>query len=87
MKLNKIGLAYAFALATAILWTICSAFIVLLPDVSMTILKWWMHGMDVAVMGNWSLDLANFFLGGLTLVISAWVSGYIFGWSWEKVRQ
>lgn len=84
MKLEKTVLANALALATAILWTLCTLFVVLLPDFSMTVVKWWMHGMDIAIMGSWSLDLANFLLGGLALVVSAWVSGYIFGWAWEK---
>ena len=87
MKLDKSVLANAFALATAILWIICSLFIILLPDLSIIVSKWWVHGLDITVMGNWSLDLINFLLGGLTLIISAWVSGYIFGWSWEKASQ
>ena len=85
MKLEKTVLANALALTTAILWILCALFVVLLPDLSMTVVKWWMHGMDPTALGAWSLDLANFILGGLTLVISAWVSGYIFGWAWEKV--
>jgi len=44
MKHDKIVLANTFALATIILWTTCSLFIVLVPDFSMTVLKWWMHG-------------------------------------------
>lgn len=87
MKLDKTILANAFALATGILWTVCSLFVIILPDFSMKLFNWWMHGLDITVMGNWSLNLTNFLLGGLTLVISAWLSGYILGWSWEKVSQ
>lgn len=87
MKLDKTVLANTFALATVILWTTCSLFIVLVPNLSMIVLKWWMHGMDLTVMGDWSLNLTNFILGGLTLAVSAWVSGYIFGWSWEKLSR
>lgn len=85
MKLEKNVLANAFALTTAILWTLCVLFVVLLPDFSTIIIKWWLHGMDITALGPWRLDLANFLLGGLALVISAWISGYIFGWAWEKV--
>ena len=87
MKLDKVVLANTFALATTILRIICSLFVVLLPNLSMVISKWWMHGQDLTLMGDWKLDLANLLLGGLTLVISAWTSGYIFGWSWEKLSQ
>ena len=87
MKRNKTVLANAFALATAILWTICSLFVILLPGPSMTVTKWWMHGLDITVMGDWGLNLTNFLLGGLILTASAWLSGYVFGWSWEKTSQ
>ncbi|MDZ7587383.1 MAG: DUF5676 family membrane protein [Patescibacteria group bacterium] len=86
MKLEKMVLANAFALAVAILWILCALFVVLLPDLSMTIVKSWLLGMDLSALGSWSLDLANFLLGGVTLVISAWVSGYVFGWALEKVN-
>ncbi len=84
MKLDKMVLANAFALATAVLWILCSAIVWLLPDFSMTVFKWWMHGMDVG-LGNWNLNLGNFVGGGVIAVISAWVSGWVFGWVWEMV--
>ncbi|AKM79533.1 MAG: hypothetical protein UX85_C0010G0012 [Candidatus Beckwithbacteria bacterium GW2011_GWB1_47_15] len=87
MKLDKMVLANAFGLATAILWVVCSLMVALLPNFSWEVMRWWMHGMDVDAMGGWNLNLFNFLAGGLTLVITAWVTGYIFGWSWEKVSR
>ena len=87
MKLNKLTLANTFALATAKLWLLCSIFVVLFPDISLTITQWWMHGMSMKVMGSWNLNLTNFLLGGITIVISAWITGWIFAWSWEKVNK
>lgn len=84
MKLDKIVLANASALATAILWTICSIFVWLLPNFAFTVSQWWMHGLDISIMGNWNLTLTNFIAGGITLIISAWVTGYVFGWAWKK---
>jgi hypothetical protein len=87
MKLKKKILAKTFALATAIFWLLCSAFVLLFPDLSMSITGWWMHGMNISVMGNWNLNFTNFLLGGITMTASAWVSGYIFGWSWETMSK
>ncbi len=85
MKLNKTVLANAFALVTVVLWTLCSAIVWLLPNFSMTVFKWWMHGMNMSGLGNWNLTLGNFVGGGVTAIISAWVSGWVFGWAWEMV--
>jgi hypothetical protein len=87
MDLDKKVLANAFALATVVLWVICSAIVYLLPDFTLLITELWMHGMDMEVMGTWNLTFTNFIWGGLTLTVSAWITGYIFGWSWERVSK
>lgn len=84
MKLEKVTLANAFALATGIAWVVCSAFVLLLPDFSVTITSWWFHGLNLSPLGSFKLDLGNFLLGGISLTISSWLIGYLFGWSWEK---
>ncbi len=87
MKLNEMVLASTFALATLILWVLCSAFVWLLPDFSLMITEWWMHGLDMSVMGDWNLSLYNLIAGGVTLTVSGWVTGYVFGWSWRKMSK
>ena len=87
MKLEKQVLANAFCLATVSVWVLCSLLVALLPKFSMRVFSWWMHGMDVSVLGNWNLTWSNFLLGGLTLAFSAWVTGWIFGWAWEKASK
>lgn len=87
MKLEKVTLANALALATAKLWVLCTLFVWLFPNFSITIIEWWMHGMSMQVMGDFNLTLNNFFLGGITLTVSVWITGYVFGWSWEKVSK
>jgi len=77
--------AKAFGLAMAILWVICAGIIWILPDLSWQITEWWMHGMDLSAMGSWNLTLNNFLWGGVAAVISAWVTGWVLAWSWEKV--
>lgn len=87
MDLEKKVIANAFALSMAILWVVCSALVYLLPGFTLLVTKWWMHGMDIEVMGVWNLTLSSFVWGGLTLTIGAWIMGYIFGWSWERVSK
>ena len=83
MKLTKNKLAGSFALATAVLWTLCSAFVAIFPDFSLKVTKWWLHGMDIDTLSEFNLSWGNYLSGGLTLVISLWVTGYVLGWSLE----
>lgn len=87
MKLEKGIIANAFALTTAVAWVICSVVVYLFPDPSLLITRWWMHGMQVEVMGTWNLTLGNFVWGGLTITAAAWLVGYIYGWTWEKLSR
>lgn len=83
MKQDKLVIANALAVTTVMLWVICTIFIVLLPDFSLTVTSWWMHGLDVSAMGIWNLTFNNFIFGGITWAVAAWGSGYIFGWVWQ----
>lgn len=85
MKKAKIVLANAFALTVAILWVVCSLIIAVFPAFALTVTTWWMHGLALSAMGTWNLTWGNFFLGGVTLVVAAWLSAYLFGWCWETV--
>jgi len=83
MKLEKMVLANALALATAVSWLVCSAFVVFLPEFSLNVTRWWLHGLDISALGAWKLDVTNFLLGGVSLTASVWGVGYVFGWAWE----
>jgi hypothetical protein len=87
VKLDKMVLANAFGLATVVLWTGCSILVALFPGFTMAVTRWWMHGMDISAMGDWNLNFNNFLLGGIAMIASAWITGWVFGWSWEKVSK
>jgi hypothetical protein len=87
MKYEKVILANAFALTTVVLWVLCTLVVAIFPDFSLSVTKWWMHGMNIFVMGSWNLDVTNVLFGGITLAISAWVTGYVLGWSFEIVGK
>jgi hypothetical protein len=86
-KVKKTELANGFALATGVLWVLCSAFVAIFPSFSQTVTEWWLHGMNLDVVGGFQLDLANFLWGGLTLIASFWVVGYVLGWSLKMVNK
>lgn len=79
MKLTENSLASGLGLATAIAWIVCSVFLALFPELALSITEWWMHG--ITLPGSWGLSWTNFILGGITMTISAWLFGYILGWS------
>lgn len=80
-------LGNAFALTAAIVWIICSLFIWLLPDFSLTVIRWLAMGLDISALGRFNLDFGTFLIGGITITVSAWIGGYILGWSIEYFRK
>lgn len=87
MKFTKESLANALGLTTAVAWVVCSASVALLPTVSLKVTEWWLHGLSIAPLGNWNLNLAGFLGGGIILTISAWLFGYLLGWNLEYFSQ
>jgi len=87
MKISKNKIANAFTLATGVLWLLCSAFVAIFPDFSYKVTEWWLHGMNIDSLGKFNLSWGNFFWGGLTLVISLWIVGYVLGWSFEILNR
>ena len=81
------ALANTFGLAMIVIWVVCSAFVWLFPQMSLTIANWWMHGLDMSTMGEWNLTITSFVMGGVTAIASGWISGWILGWSWEQVND
>lgn len=82
MKLTKYNLAKVLALATAILWVLCAGFVLLFSDFSHTVSQWWMHGVTIA---KFNLSWGNFFWGGVSLVITMWIVGYVLGLSFDAL--
>ena len=86
MKLNTIKLANTFALAAVVLWVLCSTIVWLFPKFSWQVTSWWLHGVDISILGSWNLTFGNFLLGGITMIGSAWFIGWVLGWSWQVVN-
>ena len=83
MKFDKLTIANALALTTLIFWVACSLFLALFPAFYMQTGNWWMHG---RMMGS-AVTMGSFGFGGITMIAVAWVTGFLFGWSYEQVSK
>ncbi len=76
MPLNSLKFAIAATLTTAIVWIICSVFVLSLPNISMMFTGDMMH-MDTQEM-MWTLTLAGFIKGLLLWSASVGITAWIF---------
>jgi len=80
MKLQTNKLAIATAITFSILWVICSAFIALIPDLSMSLTGTMLHT-NLSAM-SWAQTWFGFFVGleawALLGGISAWLIAYLY---------
>ncbi len=83
MKSDKTTLANAFALTIGIIFIVCRLLVSLFPELSMQITRSWFHLIDLTKISGIDLSLGLFVLGLVSSVISAWIFGYILGWSIE----
>ena len=78
MQLNATKLANAAAITTLILYVVCTLFVAVAPQFSMTILAGAMHLPDAATaLGEMEVTLGGFVLGLVTLVVFFYVSAYL----------
>lgn len=83
MKHEPIATANALAVTVAFVWAICALGIALLPGPSMMVSRWWMHGLDMGVLGIWRVTFGGFLFGGIPLIVMGWLSGYVFASSYN----
>lgn len=75
MKFKPVKLAIASAVATAILWVICSFMVLVMPGMMMSVTGQMVHA-DLSGF-NWTLTLPGFLIGLLSWSISAGVFGWL----------
>jgi hypothetical protein len=76
-------LAISFGIATALLWITCSAMVALMPGLMMSITGHMFHANMEDV--GWTLTLAGFFIGLVAWVVSAAATGWLIGWSYNRL--
>ena len=83
MKIDKMVLANAFALTIGITYIVCRLLVSLFPGLFMQITRSWFHLIDLTRISGADLGLGLFILGLLSSIVSAWLFGYLLGWSIE----
>ncbi|OGK12167.1 hypothetical protein A3C98_04835 [Candidatus Roizmanbacteria bacterium RIFCSPHIGHO2_02_FULL_37_15] len=83
MKIDKVVLANAFALTMGITYIVCRLLVSLFPRLFMQITRSWFHLIDLTRISGADLGLELFILGLLSSIVSAWLFGYLLGWSIE----
>lgn len=83
MKIHTYKLALTTGIAFSVLWVICSAFIALIPDLSMALTGIMFHA-NLSSMA-WTITWSGFFIGLIAWAIlggtSAWLIGLFYNHS------
>ncbi len=87
MHVNKILIANAVALTTSFVWVTCALVVVLFPSWAYQINLWWTHGLYASPMGDFKVTFVGFIMGGITLGVFSWITGYVFGVCLEMLSK
>lgn len=83
MTLDPKRLGLAVAVATAILWLLCSAAVSIVPGPAMTITGHMVHG-DLSDFA-WSLSWGGVLIGLVAWTISAAVAAWLVAWTYNRL--
>jgi len=78
VKHNPTVTANALATTGGIFYIACRLLVGVFPDLMYSIAQSWFHGIGIAKPSSWNLSLESFFVGLISFVVFAWVTGYIF---------
>jgi hypothetical protein len=83
VRLNPIAFAAATAISIAIIWTLCSVFVAILPSAMMSMTGHMMHATLEAF--SWRLTLAGYLVG--LVAWSAWaaVTAWLIAWFYNRL--
>jgi len=87
MKFTKEVLANAFALSIGVTYIVCRLLVSLFPGLFLQITKSWFHLIDLSKISGTDLGVGLFILGLVSSTISAWLFGYLLGWSIEYFNK
>ena len=81
MNESKTPLAVATFLALGSL--VCGLAIMIIPDIALSLVKTWTHGIDYSAIWNPSVTFSGVIIG----VISAFIASYIATWVFVKIYK
>ncbi len=85
MKFKELALANAAGILGSIYFVGCYIVAWLAPDFYKSIAESWMH--MVNLNGLWKTAPDNFLTGFVSFVVVSWVTGYLFGWLYNKFTK
>lgn len=87
MKQYPLATANALAATTVVIYVVCTAAVVFLPDLSITIAQSWFHGIDLSKSPSVNITVSSFVLGIITVTIGAWLIGFVFAKIYNQFVQ
>lgn len=82
MKFKQTALANTLGLLGAAYFLLCYVLVLVAPDVYRTISQSWAHGVDLSSI--WSPNSDGFFLGLVSFTGASWITGWLFGWVYNR---
>ncbi|MBI3559392.1 hypothetical protein HY085_03255 [Candidatus Gottesmanbacteria bacterium] len=73
-------LANSLAVTTAILYVSCVILVLLVPDLYISVMQSWFHGLDLSKIVSVNVTAGSFFTGLITITGAAWATGYLFNY-------
>ena len=85
MKLDARALGIAFAVATAVLWVICSLFVAILPGAMMAMSGHMVHANFGGM--SWTMSIIGFLIGLVIWTGIAFVTGWLIGVLYNRMER
>lgn len=87
MKRNVMATANALAIVTAVVYIVCRLAFFAAPDLSLLVAQSWFHGISIGTLGVPEVTTESFILGFVTATGAAWLVGYYFAWTYNKLIE
>lgn len=73
-------LANSLAATTAILYVACVVLVLFVPDLYISVMQSWFHGLDLSKIVSVNVTAGSFFTGLITITGAAWAIDYLFSY-------
>jgi len=74
----------ALAVVTGALYLACAGLVALWPSTTVGFFAGWFHGIDITLIYSPRLEMLGVLRGFVGIVISAYLAGALFAWSYNK---
>lgn len=85
--MKEVPFANALTLVVSIVYIVCAVAVAVARDAFISIAALTLHGIDLKALPVKDVDLGSAILGLVVTAVFAWVSGYIFASSYNKLAK